>query len=103
MPATDHNEADDLPAFLRIGSNHGCIDLGDELEYRLDSLVRQGCLTVLDLTELRIRKHDLQNGIEDVAFAIHFLLNHLIDSQHFCKLMLPHGVQGESQYTWELI
>ena len=60
MPATDHNEADGLPAFLWIGSNHSCIDLGDELEYCLDPLVRQGCLTVLDLTELSIGKYHVR-------------------------------------------
>ena len=69
--------------------------------YRRGRVVIQN-LTVMDVV-FEEEKHDLQNGIEDVAFAIHFLLDHLIDGKHFCKLMLPHGVQGESQYTWELI
>ena len=80
MPKAYQNEADVLPAFFRRGSRQSIVNVRYQLEYRLDPVITQRCFTILDLTELSIREHDLQDGIEDVTLAIHFLLDHLIDS-----------------------
>ena len=103
VPASDHNEADDLPAFLGIRGHHCCVDLRDQLENGLDPFVGQEGFTVLDLAELGIGKHDLHDRFEDVAFAVHLFFDQLIHSPHFRKLVVTHCSQGEPQYTRKLI
>ena len=102
-PASDHNEADNLPAFLGIGSGDRCIQFRDHVEDHLDAFIRQRHIAVFDLTILGIGKHDLQNRIEDMALAVIFLFDQLLHRGHVLILGLTHFLKTAAQDTRELI
>ena len=102
MPASDHYQTDDLPALLCRCRRNCFIQLGDQLKHRLNALITQGRIIILDFTEQSIGEHDLQNRLEDMTGAIVLSFNQLRHGTHVLELTIPHDRQIIAQNAGKL-
>ena len=89
VPAANQYEIDDLEPFFSGGIDNGGVQIVDQFEHDLDSLIAEGSISVLDFTELHIRQHDLQDALKDMAVPVILFLDKLRYRRNALILLLP--------------
>ena len=89
VPAANQYEIDDLEPFFSGGIDNGGVQIVDQFEHDLDTLIAEGSISVLDFTELHIRQHDLQDALKDMAVPVILFLDKLRYRRNALILLLP--------------